>query len=169
MNEKMSTPSIDRALASLVTHEERDALYEALSALEKSIYQENGALEYGARAEKLFPRVMRTLEDIQEHASKIQGHAEKKDFFESVRAVLSKIPLLILDVGYVPDKETEDAIAAWVQKEIGERMLLAIKTDAALFGGVRLIWKGKYREYGLRARVEEAIKTIGISKIFANQ
>ncbi|TSC74761.1 MAG: hypothetical protein G01um101433_996 [Parcubacteria group bacterium Gr01-1014_33] len=86
-----------------------------------------------------------------------------------MRAVLSKIPLLILDVGYVPDKETEDAIAAWVQKEIGERMLLAIKTDAALFGGVRLIWKGKYREYGLRARVEEAIKTIGISKIFANQ
>ncbi|MDO8618932.1 MAG: hypothetical protein Q7R49_03210 [Candidatus Daviesbacteria bacterium] len=90
-----------------------------------------------------------------------------EDFFKNfttlnVYQVLSKlekdIKLLQTLTIYVPFEMPDgekDKLGLWLRGNFKKDLIFEIKLDPALIGGTALSWKGIYRDYSLRAKIDQ--------------
>lgn len=77
------------------------------------------------------------------------------DIFKQVEDKLENTPVLLI---YVPFEATEQAIyqiGTILRKNFNGLYLFDTKLDPSLIAGCALSWKGVYRDYSLKARIEE--------------
>lgn len=69
---------------------------------------------------------------------------------------LQKIPALIIYLPFEVDDQAQSSLGEAVRKTFAKAdLVLDIKYDPALIAGCALVWKGVYKDYSLRAKIEE--------------
>lgn len=80
--------------------------------------------------------------------------------FSELEKKLSSLSPLVVYLSFEPGREQIDAIGGWIKKNLTTSPLIEIKIDPGLLGGVALVNKGVYKDYSLRARIQQNGETI---------
>lgn len=67
----------------------------------------------------------------------------------------TKLPTLTIYLTFEPDETTIASIGTFARNTFGLPLMLDIKYDPRLITGAALSWKGVYKDYSLRAKIEE--------------
>lgn len=76
------------------------------------------------------------------------------DIFSELEKMSAKFPVLTMYLTFEPDDATLFNLGTFVRKTFSPALLLDIKFDPNLIAGTALVWKGVYRDYSLRAKIE---------------
>jgi F0F1-type ATP synthase delta subunit len=74
---------------------------------------------------------------------------------EALAKSLKSVNELELTLAVNPTEDFVSGCFAWVQKNVGEDVVLNIKKDPALVGGAKITYKGKYLDYSLARKLKE--------------
>lgn len=78
------------------------------------------------------------------------------NIFATLNKIDTNIPILTMHLAFEPDDTTLSQIGAFARKTFASSsLILDIKFDPNLIAGAALSWKGVYRDYSLRAKLEE--------------
>ncbi len=78
------------------------------------------------------------------------------DTISSLEKAATTLPVLTLHLAFDPDEATVSQLGAEVRAGFSSpTMLLDIKLNPNLIAGAALSWKGRLRDYSLKARLEE--------------
>lgn len=75
--------------------------------------------------------------------------------FVDLENKIQNLKLLTIYLTFEPDDVVVKEIGIMVRKTFGSFLPLDIKYDPTLIAGCALVWKGVYRDYSLRAKIEE--------------
>lgn len=75
--------------------------------------------------------------------------------FSDLDKEIAKLSTLTICLTFEPDDATLSNLGAFARKMFGHLLILDIKLDPRLIAGAALIWKGVYKDYSLRAKIEE--------------
>lgn len=75
--------------------------------------------------------------------------------FSNMDQEIAKLPTLTILLTFEPDDATLSNLGTFARKLFGPYLMLDIRLDSRLIAGTALIWKGVYRDYSLRAKIEE--------------
>lgn len=84
--------------------------------------------------------------------------------FSNLDKEIAKLPTLTILLTFEPDDTILSNLGTFARNMFGLPLMLDIKFDPRLIAGAVLIWKGVYRDYSLRAKIEE--KKVVISESF---
>ncbi len=77
------------------------------------------------------------------------------EMFTNLEAQIAKLPTLIIYLTFEADDDSLAQIGIFARKAYLPSLLLDIKYDPNLIAGAALVWKGVYKDYSLRAKIEE--------------
>lgn len=89
-----------------------------------------------------------------------------QDFYKNFTAVnatqllseldqqLSQIQPLVIYIPFDMPEEEIDKLGIWMREKISPSIVFEIKYDGNLIGGAALSWKGIYKDYSIRSRIE---------------
>ena len=87
---------------------------------------------------------------------------DKGQYLESLRReILSARILELIVSGYLEDAVL-DGISKWVKENVGEDVVLSIKIDPSIMAGAKISFNGRFEDYSLTDKLEEAIKNISL-------
>lgn len=75
--------------------------------------------------------------------------------FASLEKQISQLQTLTLYITFEPDTDTITQLGQYARKTFFDLLVLDIKYDPQLIAGVALTWKGVYKDYSLRLKIEE--------------
>ena len=119
------------------------------SYLEKTFFANQG------QAEPLTPLDLNWLKSLPD--SFYQGFNKDNiyEIFTGLENQINKLPLLTLYLSFEPDDAATEQIGVFAGKTFENHPLLDIKYDPNLIAGGALSWKGIYKDYSLRAKIDE--------------
>lgn len=80
--------------------------------------------------------------------------------FEAIEAKVNTMPVLLIYIPFEGDNQTIYQIGTLLRKNFTDLSLFDTKFDPRLIAGCALSWKGIYKDYSLRAKIEEKKKEI---------
>lgn len=95
-----------------------------------------------------------TIEINQNHLKFINKDNVYQVFDDLEKEIAKFIPLTIY-LTFEPDEATLTQIGQYGRKIFGPSLLFDVKYDPRLIAGAALVWKGVYRDYSLRSKIEE--------------
>ncbi len=82
-----------------------------------------------------------------------------KEFFQSMRDSIKSARIADIRLAIVPDSNLVADLSTALREMFSDvRLLLAIKTDSQMMGGLELIWNGKYWNFSLEKEIDEWFK-----------
>lgn len=75
--------------------------------------------------------------------------------FAELEKTISQFSPLYLYLPFESDNQANSQIGLFLQKVFGRSILFEVKYDPSLIVGCALSWQGIYRDYSLRAKIEE--------------
>lgn len=79
---------------------------------------------------------------------------------ENLEQQINELHPLVLYLSFEPDQNTIKAIGLWVRQNLSQKPILEIKYDPFLIGGCSLVRDGIYKDYSVKARIEEQKEVI---------
>lgn len=80
---------------------------------------------------------------------------ELEDFLTKFKKTLMNLPTVSLTLAFSPSKVLIKKLAAWVKENVGPAVILEIKTDTTILGGLILSFQGRYQDLSLKKKLEE--------------
>lgn len=77
------------------------------------------------------------------------------EIFGNLEQTIGRLVVLTIYLAFRPDDATVKQIGRFTRKAFDQQLLLDIRFDSSLIAGAALSWKGVYRDYSLRSKVEE--------------
>lgn len=69
---------------------------------------------------------------------------------------IAHLPILTMYLTFEPDEPALTQLGSFTRKQFSlPNLLLDIKLDPNLIAGTALVWKGRYKDYSLRLKIEE--------------
>lgn len=75
--------------------------------------------------------------------------------FDEIQKKIASLEILTIYLTFDPDEQTLSLLGEQVRKNFGRIVLLDIKYDPNLIAGAALVWKGVYKDYSLRSKINE--------------
>lgn len=75
--------------------------------------------------------------------------------FSKLEDEISKLPLLNIYLSFVTEARANSEIGQYIRKSFGKILLFDTKYDPSLVAGCALSWNGIYKDYSLKAKIEE--------------
>ena len=75
--------------------------------------------------------------------------------FFDLEAAEAKLKILTMQLTFEPDEDALNQIGTFARKIFDPTIILDIKLNPNLIAGAALVWKGIYRDYSLRTKIEE--------------
>ncbi len=75
--------------------------------------------------------------------------------FENLHTQIASLEVLTLYLTFEPDETTLTQLGEYVRKTFNRMVLLDTKYDPNLIAGAALVWKGLYKDFSLRSKIEE--------------
>lgn len=72
-----------------------------------------------------------------------------------IDAEIKKIKPLIIYTAFEISELEEGKLGLWLRKNFGADIIAQLKIDPNLIGGCALSWKGIYKDYSLKARIDQ--------------
>jgi len=78
-----------------------------------------------------------------------------QNIFTELDQRINQLKLMTIYLTFEPDDYSLSQIGTYARKLFGNFLLLDIKYDPNLIAGAALVWNGVYRDFSLRAKIEE--------------
>lgn len=75
--------------------------------------------------------------------------------FVDIEAQIPKLPILTMYLVFEPDFITLNQIGAFTRQTFFPLLLLDVKLNPGLIAGTALVWKGIYKDYSVKAKIEQ--------------
>ena len=149
----------DYSLSSIKTLEERKRLYSEISLVLDVLFRQQADLEKILDT-KVSPQ-LRTY---------ILGLLQGKPLDEALREKIAKnlaeiknkaegLQAITLTLAFEAQQSTIDKISAFARQLLAENIIIEINVEPSILGGAIIVFKGLYRDYSLKAKLEEVFKT----------
>lgn len=77
------------------------------------------------------------------------------DIFSELEQAAAKFPTLTMYLAFEPDDVTLSNLGTFARKTFGSSLMLDVKFDPNLIAGCALVWKGVYKDYSMRSKIEQ--------------
>lgn len=78
-----------------------------------------------------------------------------REVFERIDTFISGSTTLSIYFVFIPDEEQLKDVGEWLRKSLkNPKLIFGVKTDPNLIGGCAIVYKGVYKDYSLKARIE---------------
>ncbi|MBU1032252.1 hypothetical protein KKE03_05040 [Patescibacteria group bacterium] len=118
---------------------------------------------FGGASPTLTPSDLNWLKSFPESFYRNFNKDNVYQIFSDLEQNYAKLPILTIYLAFEPDEATVANIGAFTRKTFGLPFMLDIKLDPRLIAGAALSWKGVYRDFSLRTRIEEKKEEISQS------
>ncbi len=141
------------------TVDDRDLVLNEIDILRSSLFQQKGeafdsVLKAKVRA-WVRSHILINLESEQ---------ISKETYLTYLKEELIKMEIVILELAFEPSLTSVETLALTVKKIRGNSCLLDIRYNPELIAGVRISFKGKYKDFSMKEKFEEVMG--GVSKNF---
>lgn len=131
------------------TKEDAISLANEIDLLIEALYGQDGKFEeiLGSSVKNWFAgEIKQVFQDVS---------IDKAKYLKDLKVKLSSLKELKLTVALEPTETGLDRIHSWIIENIGEEVVLDISKNPAILGGAVVIYKGNYRNYSLRKKLED--------------
>lgn len=88
-----------------------------------------------------------------------------KNYFNNLQGILLDAKIADLTLAFEPESDLINAISDFLRNTFSDKsILLNIRIDHSIIGGIELIWKGKYFNYSLEKRLDEWFNSYKLPK-----
>ncbi|OGH19174.1 MAG: hypothetical protein A2868_00020 [Candidatus Levybacteria bacterium RIFCSPHIGHO2_01_FULL_40_15b] len=143
----MAYPNI---LSTIKTVEDRNRLYSEIEVVSAAIYKE------GELMKVLSSQVSRTLAEHIGNETSTEALSRK---ISDLKKSLDGLVVVKLTLAFEPSTSTIDKILAFLRQNFGEQTILELRFESKILGGVIFEFKGLYKDYTLKSRLEEVFRT----------
>lgn len=144
---------------SICTTEDAREAIEDLTALSASVFKEDKeGVEKKIATVVSFALADRIKQYCKEKQISLQDTTAFVDFIETLTKAIRELPIMTLYLAFSPNEQYVKQLSALACRYGNQRVLLDIIVDKKLIGGAMIAWKGVYKDYSLRKRVDEAYK-----------
>ena len=137
------------------TKEEKDELHEEVLMLERASFQNDpNAIEeiLKTRVSKNIAHAIREVLSLPAFHNNVDA---VRKFFLDLKNTVDTLPLLKLDLAFQPTEKVIEHLHDWVTQELGVGIVLDIGYDASIFGGSKIIFGGRYKEFTLSQMITD--------------
>ncbi len=75
--------------------------------------------------------------------------------FQELEIRINHLSPLIIYFAFEPNIVELNNVGSWLRKNYGPQFIFDHKLDPSLIAGCALVWKGVYRDYSLRSKIEQ--------------
>lgn len=105
---------------------------------------------------KISSRLYQILLDLQEkRLLNFDDQDQVRLFFQNAHRVISQVPRLQIQVSIEVNEQILNTIYGWVRKEVEQTIFLDIVYKPQILAGCVIVYKGVFRDYSLRGRLEK--------------
>ena len=138
-----------KLLSTINTTEDRNRLYSEIELVSAAIYKE------GELVKVLGSQVSRTLAEHIGNETSTETLSRK---ISDLKKSLDELAVVKLTLAYEPSQSTIDKILAFLRQNLGEKIILEVKFESKILGGVIFEFRGLYRDYTLRTKLDDIFK-----------
>ncbi len=137
------------------TRREAMDLIEALDEVLVTSYKVNVNLHEHMRS--VFPYITydTMILLIRDHEIDITDAHTLYRFLHGIKDIVTHLPTVSISLSFVPTPRFLDRISGWLFENFKEPMLLDLIVDQELGGGAIIAFKGMYKDYSVRKKLEE--------------
>lgn len=88
-----------------------------------------------------------------------RGKRKQIEFLDELRNYLLSLPKIKLTLAFQPNKEFLKQISEWLQKEVGQKIVLNIFVNPHIVGGAIIEYKGRYLDFSLIKEIQQFLKS----------
>lgn len=131
-------------------------LIEDLTALSEEVFQSNKETNTQKIASVLpFAVSEKISRYCHDHQISLDDPSKLASFFENLTRTITALPVMTLYVAFLPTEYFVAQLSGVVSRYCGQKVLLEIVTEKHLVGGAIIAWKGIYKDYSVRKRIDE--------------
>ena len=134
---------------SIKTVEDRDRLYSEIELLSEAIYKE------GELKKALDSQISGTLRN---HIADDESRETLSQRLLDLKRALDEFSVVKLTIAFEPTESTIDKLMDFVRNNIGGKTILALHVEPKLLGGAIFEFKGLYRDYTLKTKLEKVFE-----------
>jgi len=88
----------------------------------------------------------------------ISGSRERQSaFLEKLEKELQSLPEIRLEIAFSPDDDSLERISQWLEKELGQKIILDLTINPKVVGGAIIEYQGNWREFSLAKEIDQLI------------
>ena len=140
---------ISQLLQSIKTIEDRNRLYSGIELVSEAIYKEGELLKV------LDSQISKNLREYIGDGTSQEVVSEK---LSDLKNSLADLAVVKLTLAFEPSESTIDKIITFVRQTLSEKIILEVRFEPKILGGVILEFRGLYRDYTLKSRLDEVFK-----------
>ncbi len=141
-------------LEKILTKEDCILTLGEISRLQQIIFKSKGHLS--KKSENIVDRNLYQFFLILEEKGKLGfDQKEQFDFLEDLKNFLKNLPVLKLEIAFLPLQKTIEKISRWLRKEVEGKIILDIYFNPSIVGGAILEYKGKYLNLSLAKEIDK--------------
>jgi F0F1-type ATP synthase delta subunit len=136
-------------LSQIRTKEEKNIFQGEIDLLKKSLFEQEENFEH-VLGSKVRSKISQAIRPELEKES-----VDKKAYLLGLENELNKLTPLALTIAFEPCDSTISKIFDWVGANLGSNYLLDIQQDNSILGGIIITFKGEYRDYSLKSKLDQ--------------
>ncbi len=156
---KQNKDEFSEIFDSICTTQDAREVLEDMTALSESIFKKD-AQGVEQKIETMLPFILADAmkQYCKEKQISLQNTTAFVDFIEKLAKALRDLPVMTFYMAFSPNEQYVKQLSALACRYGNQRVLLDIIVDKKLIGGAMIAWKGVYKDYSLRKRVDEQYK-----------
>lgn len=141
----------------ILTVEDLAFLLDEISILENLIFQ-NPDLPLSQKSKgKISKKLLILVEKLEKEEFFYQKPEKEKEFLENLKNYLLKIPRIKIEIAFEPEREFIREIANFFEKFLKRKIVLDIKVNPKIVGGIVFELEGKIFDFSLAKEIEKII------------
>jgi len=142
----------------IITQEDLLSFLDDINTTKKAIFQDPS----NPLLQKIQNRTSRGFQEILKQllaTPLFRGKRKQIEFLDELRNYLLSLPKIKLTLAFQPNKEFLKQISEWLQKEVGQKIVLNIFVNPHIVGGAIIEYKGKYLNFSLIREIQQFLKS----------
>ncbi|MEF8847029.1 MAG: F0F1 ATP synthase subunit delta [Candidatus Paceibacterota bacterium] len=95
------------------------------------------------------------LRNILQKQSSLSTRQQQVDFLDELKDYLQQTPQIKLTVAFSPSDDFLEEISEWLEKEIGEKVIIDLITNHEIVGGAIIEYQGRYLNLSLAKKIDQ--------------
>ena len=142
----------------IITQEDLLSFLDDINTTKKAIFQDPSK----PLSQKIQNKTSRGFQEILKQllaTPLFRGKRKQIEFLDELRNYLLSLPKIKLTLAFQPNKEFLKQISDWLQKTVGQKIVLNIFVNPHIVGGAIIEYKGKYLNFSLIREIQQFLKS----------
>lgn len=95
------------------------------------------------------------LEELKKKEKQYQDPQEQIFFLQLLKKYLTSLPKIKIEIAFEPERKTLKKISQWFKENLKKKVILDLKINPKIIGGVKIEYRGKWRDFSLAKKIKE--------------